>query len=272
MLNRGDGGTAGAIYVVGLGPGNPGELTPRAREAIAACDIVVGYSVYVDIVRAQFPEKETSAFPMKKEIDRCQYALALAEAGRRVAVVSSGDPGVYGMAGLMLEVARASTVAVEIVPGISACCSAAAVLGAPLTHDFAVVSLSDLLTPWEKIERRLDLAAQADFVICLYNPASRKRSDYLARACDIVLRSRTPSTPAAWVRMAGRDGQTYRISTLGELRGERLDMFCTVFIGNSLTKAWGGPEGRIATPRGYPLADEASETDNESKEGASRDA
>jgi precorrin-3B C17-methyltransferase len=248
------------IFVVGLGPGNAAEITPRAAAVLEGCDIIIGYSVYIDMVRAAFPEKETAPFAMKQELNRCRAALKFALEGRRVGVVSGGDPGVYGMAGVMLEVAHSDgcdeTVDIEIVPGVTACCSAAAVAGAPLASDFSVVSLSDLLTPWEDIERRIALAAEGDFVICLYNPSSRRRSDHLMRACDIALRSRPPDTPSAWVRMAGREGESCRVLTLRELRDESLDMFCTVFIGNSQTSMWGS---RIVTRRGYPITKAAAE-------------
>lgn len=241
------------IFVVGLGPGGRDEITPLALAALERCDVIVGYSVYIDLVNEILPGKDARPFPMKHEVERCRSALALAQSGLVVGVVSSGDPGVYGMAGVMLEVARESglDVDVEIVAGITACCSAAARIGAPLTHDFAVISLSDLLTPWAVIEKRLRLAAEADFVICLYNPSSRKRRDHLARACRAILSHRSPETPAAWVRLAGREGESFRIMTLAELAdcGE-IDMFCTVFVGNSATQAW---SGRMVTPRGYDL-------------------
>lgn len=240
------------IFVVGLGPGNPGEITPRALEALRRCDLVVGYSVYIDLVRAILPDKEMRAFPMMHELDRCRHAVETALSGVTVGIVSSGDPGVYGMAGVLLELVHdmRAEVEVEVVAGITACCSAAARIGAPLGHDFAVVSLSDLLTPWEAIEKRLRLAAEADFVICLYNPASKKRRGHLRRACEAVAAHRSPDTPSAWVRMAGREDEEYRVLPLGELANAELDMFCTVFIGNSTTRSWGD---RMVTPRGYDL-------------------
>lgn len=244
------------ILVIGLGPGNAAEITPRALAALEQCDVIVGYAAYVELVDRILPGRDTRPFPMKQEVDRCRSVLETALLGATVGIVSSGDPGVYGMAGLMLEVVHEAQAdaEVEIVPGISACCSAAARIGAPLTHDFAVVSLSDLLTPWAAIEKRLAAAADADFVLCLYNPSSRKRHDYLKRACEIVSRYRLPSTPSAWVRMAGRDGEAFRVLPLSALPGEEIDMFCTVFIGNSTTKAWGD---RMVTPRGYPLCPES---------------
>jgi precorrin-3B C17-methyltransferase len=241
-----------AIFVVGLGPGGRDEATPRALRALEGCDVIIGYSVYAEMARRIFPDKDVRAFPMRREVERCRAAIEIALSGNTVGVVSGGDPGVYGMAGVMLEAAEScgGDVDIEIVPGVTACCSAAAVLGAPIAHDFAAISLSDLLTPWGVIERRIELASEGDFVICIYNPSSSKRADHLRRACDIALRTRSEETPAAWVRMAGREGESSRILTLEKLRDERLDMFCTAFIGNSLTRTWGD---RMVTSRGYKL-------------------
>ena len=239
------------IYVVSLGPGNADEITPRAEAALERADVIVGYGAYIDLIAPRYahrPDKKLIASAMKQEVDRCRQVLDLARSGANVALISSGDAGVYGMAGLMLEVAEDSRIDVEIVPGVTAACSAAAILGAPLTHDFAVISLSDLLTPWALIEKRLALATEADFVLCLYNPASRQRRDYLQKACDIVLAGRGPETPSGWVRNIGRNGQTHKILSLERLRDEELDMFCTVVVGNSGTKIL---NGRMMTPRGY---------------------
>ena len=239
----------GALRVVGLGPGGGNDLSGRARQAIQASNLVVGYTVYIDLLRTDFPEKEFYTTPMRKEVERCRYALEQAAAGRSVAVVCSGDPGVYGMAGLVFELAQKyPSVPIEVIPGVSASNGGAAVLGAPLMHDHCLISLSDLLTPWELIERRLAAAAQADFVICLYNPSSHKRPDYLQRACDILLAHRSPDTVCGTVSNIGRAGQESRVLTLGELRDTSVDMFTTVFIGNSQTRAIAG---RMVTPRGY---------------------
>ncbi|WP_308754562.1 precorrin-3B C(17)-methyltransferase [uncultured Anaerotruncus sp.] len=237
------------LYVVGLGPGDEQNMTGRALAALEESEVVVGYTAYVDLIRARYPDKAFLATAMRGEAERCRMALEAACAGRTVAVVSSGDAGIYGMAGLIYELAQGyDPVDIEVVPGVTAACSGAALLGAPLIHDFAVISLSDLLTPWELIERRLEAAGAADFCICLYNPASRRRADYLQRACDILLRSRAPGTVAGLVRNAGRAGETVRVLTLGELREARADMFTTVFIGNSQTK---NLNGSMVTPRGY---------------------
>ncbi|MCI7473544.1 MAG: precorrin-3B C(17)-methyltransferase [Clostridiales bacterium] len=237
------------VTVIGLGPGGGADLTGRARAALEGCDLIVGYTAYIELVRPDFPEKEVLSTGMRREVDRCRAAVEAALTGKDVAVVCSGDSGVYGMAGLIYEVAQEyDPIEIEVVPGITAACGGAAVLGAPLTHDFAVISLSDLLTPWEKIERRLTAAAQADFVICLYNPASKNRPDYLQRACDILLRDKDPETVCGTVRNIGREGEEGKLLTLAQLRDTQVDMFTTVFIGNSQTKVLGG---KMVTPRGY---------------------
>lgn len=237
------------LYVIGLGPGEERGLTFAARAALDEAAVLVGYTKYVALVRPLYPEKETVTTGMTQEVDRCRQALALADAGQTVALVCSGDAGVYGMASLVLELAGDwPEVAVEIVPGVTAALAGAAVLGAPLSHDFAVISLSDLLTPWEVIERRLTCAAQGDFCVALYNPSSRSRPDYLQRACDILLRYKPPETRCGYVRNIGRAGQTAALLSLAELRTAQVDMFTTVFIGNRETQVL---SGRLVTPRGY---------------------
>lgn len=237
------------LYVIGIGPGGADQMTPRARAAIEASDIIAGYTTYIDLVRPLIGDREILQTPMKQEIDRCTRARDAALTGKTVAMICSGDAGVYGMAGLMHEVcADYPELDLEVVPGITAACAGAAVLGAPLIHDFAVISLSDLLTPWEKIEKRLDLAAQADFCICLYNPSSKKRADYLQKACDIMLKSKSLDTPCGYVQNIGRDGERGTVCTLAELRDTSVDMFTTVFVGNSQTRVIGG---KLVTPRGY---------------------
>ena len=237
------------VYVVGLGPGGEEFMTAQARAAMERADVLCGYTVYVELVKPLYPGKETYVTPMTRELERCRWALETAAAGRTVAMVCSGDAGVYGMAGPLLQLAQEyGGVEVEVVPGVTSALSGAAVLGAPLMHDFCVISLSDLLTPWEQIERRLALAAAGDFSICLYNPSSKKRADYLRRACDILLREKSPDTVCGWVRNIGREGQQHRVLTLGTLRDEQVDMFTTVFIGANTTQA---VAGRMVTPRGY---------------------
>ncbi|MDD7626099.1 MAG: precorrin-3B C(17)-methyltransferase [Butyricicoccus sp.] len=237
------------LYVIGIGPGGADQMTPRARQAIEHSDIIAGYTTYIDLVRPLIGDKEILQTPMKKEIDRCKLARDAALSGKTVSMICSGDAGVYGMAGLMYEVCEQHPdMDIEVIPGITAACGGAAVLGAPLIHDFAVISLSDLLTPWEKIQKRLDFAAQADFCICLYNPSSHKRADYLQKACDILLKSKSPETPCGTVRNIGRDGERGEIYTLAQLRDTKVDMFTTVFIGNSQTRVI---NGKLVTPRGY---------------------
>lgn len=238
------------LTVVGLGPGAGADLTGRAYEAIRDAELVVGYTAYIALIRDAFPDKEMTSTGMRREVDRCRLALEEAAKGKNVAVVCSGDSGVYGMAGLIYELAQEfSPIDIEIVPGITAACGGAAVLGAPLTHDFAVISLSDLMTPWEKIEKRLALAAEADFVICLYNPRSHSRGDYLRRACEILLRYKAPETVCGYVRNIGRAGERGTTLTLGELKDNSdVDMFTTVFIGNQQTTLL---DGKMVTPRGY---------------------
>ena len=239
----------GKVYVVGLGPGEKSQMTFGAWDALAAADVICGYHVYVDLAAQYFPDAPTYTTPMTKETERCQWAVEQARAGKTVAMVCSGDSGVYGMAGLVLQVAcGVPGVEVEVVAGITAALSGAAVLGAPLMHDACLISLSDLLTPWDKIAKRLRCAAQADFCIALYNPSSRKRADYLQRACDILLEEKPPQTVCGWVRSIGREGQESKVLTLAELREENVDMFTTVFIGNEDTRVI---DGRAVTPRGY---------------------
>ena len=237
------------LWIIGLGPGGGEDLTGKARKALAESDVIVGYTVYIDLIRAEFGHKELLTTPMRKEQERCEMALELADSGKTVAMVCSGDPGVYGMAGLCYELSdQWPEVELSVLPGITAACGGAAVLGAPLMHDFCLISLSDLMTPWEKIEKRLRAAAEADFVLCIYNPSSHKRKDYLARACAILLEAKSPDTPCGYVREIGRDGEAATVLTLGQLKDAQVDMFTTVFVGNSQTKVIGG---KLVTPRGY---------------------
>ncbi len=237
------------IYVTGLGPGAGDQMTVKARKVLEHCPVIIGYTVYIDLIREMFPDKVFLSTPMRQEADRCRMAFREAEKGQDVAMVCSGDAGIYGMAGLIFEIGRDyPDIEIVVVPGITAASGGAAVLGAPLMHDFAVISLSDLLTPWETIEKRLDAAAQADFVICLYNPSSRKRADHLQKACDIILQHRDPGNVCGIVRNIGRDGESCAIMTLEKLRDTGTDMFTTVFIGNSRTFEL---NGKMITPRGY---------------------
>ena len=231
----------GKVFIVGIGPGNEENRTIRADRALEACDVIAGYPVYVDLVKDRYSGKELVSTPMTQEARRCQMALDLAKSGKTVALVCSGDSGIYGMA-------ENSEPEVEVVPGLTAACSGGAVLGAPLTHDFAVISLSDRLTPWETIENRLRCAAEGNFAIAIYNPASHGRPDHLKRACDILLRVLPEERLCGIVRNIGREGQSSRILTLAELREAEVDMFCTVLIGSAAVKT---VAGQLVTPRGY---------------------
>lgn len=239
------------LYVVGIGPGCEKQMTQQAVQVLSECDVIAGYTVYVDLIRNQFPDKEFLVTPMKQEEKRCELALEKAGQGYRTAIICSGDAGIYGMAGLIMELSEHYPgVEIEVVPGITAASSGAALLGAPLTHDFAVISLSDLMTPWETIEKRIRMAAEADFVICLYNPSSKKRRDYLKRACTLVLAAASDQRVCAVARNIGRGGEGCEIMTLGELKEREVDMFTTVFIGNSQTRRIGN---YMVTPRGYQI-------------------
>lgn len=239
----------GKLIVVGIGPGDWEDMTVRADRALRSCDVIVGYHVYVDLVRDRYPDKEFLTTGMTRETDRCRMALEAAREGKTVAMVCSGDSGIYGMAGLIYELrGEAAEPEVEVIPGLTAACSGGALLGAPLTHDFAVISLSDRLTPWETIERRLSAAASADLSIVLYNPASHGRPDHLRRACDILLETLPPQRLCGVARNIRRSGESAQVMPLGELRDFPADMFCTVFIGNSQTRTIGE---LLVTPRGY---------------------
>ena len=238
----------GKLTIVGIGPGNYDNMTIAADRALRECDVIVGYTVYVDLVQERYPGKELLSTPMTREAERCTLALEEAEK-RNVALVCSGDSGIYGMAALVYELRGERTAPeIEVIPGLTAACSGGALLGAPLTHDFAVISLSDRLTPWEKIVTRLDYAAKADLSIVIYNPKSHGRPDHLAKACDVLLKTLPGDRPCGVVRNIGRQGQSKTVLTLKELRDFDADMFCTVFVGNAMTKVI---DGNLVTPRGY---------------------
>ncbi len=253
------------LFVVGIGPGDLKHMTYEAREAVESADAVVGYKTYLELIRPLLSGKEVFSSGMTKETERCREALRLAAEGRTVALVSGGDSGVYGMAGLVLElvnappfekggpggISRADDIDIIIVPGVSAVQAAAAALGAPLMHDFAVISLSDLLTPWKLIEKRLEAAAAADFVVALYNPRSKGRPVHMERARDVLLSSRPPQTPVGIVRNACRAGEEKIVATLADIPIDRIDMFSLVIIGNSST--YTDSRGRMVTPRGYEV-------------------
>lgn len=243
---------ANIITVIGIGPGTTQLMTPAAIQALQQADVIVGYKNYLPFVQSVVGDSvELQGSGMRRESDRAAEAVSLAQQGRRVAVISSGDAAVYGMASLVLETVGTRTdIDVCIIPGISAVQSASAILGAPVSHDFCCISLSDLMTPWECIERRIHAAAQADFVTAVYNPRSRSRYWQLHRLREIFLQSRSADTPVGIVRNAGRPDCSHIITTLGLLDPEQVDMFTTVIIGNSETYTL---NGRIITPRGYHL-------------------
>lgn len=238
------------LYVVGFGCGSHENMTFEADAAIQKSDLIVGYTTYVELIKRLYPDKNFESTGMRHERERVQFALENADEGLTVSLICSGDCGVYGMAGLAIEIAEKSfpNVDVEIISGVTAALSGGAILGAPLTHDFAVISLSDLLTPMDKIEKRLKLAAEADFTIILYNPSSKKRKDYCARACDLLLEIKSADTVCGFVKNIGRNGQESGVMTLEELRNFPADMFTTLFIGNSETRKIGN---KMVTPRGY---------------------
>ena len=238
------------IYVIGMGPGDENKLTIEAREYLEKSDVIVGYTVYVELIKNILPDKEYMTTPMKQEIERCRLCYELALSGKVVSLVCSGDAGIYGMASPMYELLNEySGCELVIVPGITAALSGAAVLGAPLNHDFCVISLSDLLTPWETIDKRLRAAVMGDFAIAIYNPSSHKRHDYLQRACDIMIDAGAePSRVCGYVKNIGRNGQEAHTMTLAQLRDFQADMFMTIFIGNSESII---ENDKLITKRGY---------------------
>ena len=240
------------IYVIGIGPGCRDLMTQEAISAMEDAEVIVGYKTYIKLVEDFIKDKEVVQNGMRKEVDRCQDAIDIAKTGKKVAVISSGDAGIYGMAGLILELITKQEldIPVKVVPGVTASIGAAAVLGAPIMHDFCHISLSDLMTPWEVIEKRLRLAAEADFVICLYNPRSKGRSEHLANAFKIMGEFKDGSTPVGIVKDAGREDQEKFICTFDTMDFERVDMTTMVIIGNKSTYIH---DDLMITPRGYTV-------------------
>ena len=237
------------IYIVGMGPGQEDKMTGQAVRILEESDVIIGYPVYLQLLDKRFQEKELLSTPMKKEIERCRLCYEKAMEGKKVSLICSGDAGVYGLASLMYELSgEYEDCEIEVVPGITAAVSGAAELGAPLNHDFCVISLSDLLTPWEQIEKRLIAAVQGDFAIALYNPSSRKRKDYLKKACEILLKEADRSRACGYVENIGREGTKVSVCTLEELKTREVNMFTTVFIGNSQSQII---DGKLVTKRGY---------------------
>ncbi len=240
------------LTVIGIGPGSEAMMTQDAIAALKEADVVVGYKTYTHLVKPLVGDKEVIKTGMCKEIERCHLAIDLAEQGKNVAMVCSGDAGIYGMAGLILEIVtkQKRNVEVRLVSGVTASIAAAALLGAPLMHDFCHISLSDLLTPWDVIEKRVKAAAEADFVICFYNPRSRGREGHLAKAFELMAPWTSPSTPVGVVKAAGRKKQEKWITTFGEMDYSNVDMTSLVIVGNKSTYI---SDGLMITPRGYTL-------------------
>ncbi len=242
----------GKIYVIGIGPGGKENMTYEAIQIFNDVECVVGYKSYIELIREMITDKEVISSGMKKEIERCELCFDIAEQGKKVAIVSSGDAGIYGMAGLIYEVAkrRDSKIEIEVVCGVTSSTAAASILGAPLMHDYAVISLSDLLTPWELIEKRVNYAAQGDFVTTIYNPKSMERTWQIEKVKEIFLSVRDKNTPVGIVRNAKRADESLVITTLEFMTNHDIDMFSTVIIGNSQSYIW---QNKIITPRGYKV-------------------
>ena len=246
------------IYIVGMGPGREEMMTGEAIYALEQADVIVGYTTYLKLLGQRFQGKELLSTPMCQEEERCRLCFEEAKKGKKVALICSGDAGIYGLASLMYEIGREyPETELFVIAGITAASSGAAVLGAPLNHDFCVVSLSDLLTPWEKIEKRLEAAAAGDFVIVLYNPSSHKRKDYLMRACNILRRSIEEERICGYVENNGREGTKADICTIKQLREREVNMFTTVFIGSSGSE---NINGKFVTRRGYKKTKRFSKT------------
>ncbi|WP_251860084.1 precorrin-3B C(17)-methyltransferase [Clostridium sp. Marseille-Q2269] len=239
----------GKLYVVGIGPGSLEHITVKAKKVLEESDVIVGYSKYIDYVKLLIEGKEVHTTGMKKEEERCQRALQLSK-DKIVSVISTGDAGIYGMAGLILEMNKNKDLQIEIVPGVTASTSAASIIGAPLMHDNCNISLSDLMTPYELIKKRVKLAAEGDFVISLYNPKSKGRPHYLRECIEIVREYRSKDTPIAVVKNALRNGEEIHIYTLENFTDEFADMLSTIIIGNSSSFI---KEGKFITRRGYKV-------------------
>lgn len=249
----------GHIFIIGMGPGDKTMMTSEAYDAMEKSDVIVGYTVYIDLVKEHFPDKEFFTTPMRQEIERCRACYDFAAQGKNVAFICSGDAGVYGMAAPMYELLSEYVNAnpkitediLSVIPGVTAAISGAAMLGAPINHDFCVISLSDLLTPWEVIERRLKAAVDGDFSVVLYNPSSHKRHDYLEKACNIMIAAGAKEDRACgYVENIGREGSKATVCTMGELKETQVNMFTTVFIGSSRSRIL---NGKLVTPRGYKV-------------------
>ncbi|MCI6676137.1 MAG: precorrin-3B C(17)-methyltransferase [Clostridiales bacterium] len=239
------------IFIVGMGPGKEEMMTEEALAVLEQSDVIIGYSVYLNLLGERFKEKQLLSTPMRQEVERCRLCFEQTKQGKQTALLCSGDAGIYGMASLMYEIGKGyPEIELEVIPGVTAASSGAAVLGAPLNHDFCVISLSDLLTPWELIEKRLLAAAEGDFAIAIYNPSSHKRKDYLKKACDILMHKIEETRACGYVENIGREGTKAVTCTLKELRDREVNMFTTVFIGNSNSEII---NGKLITKRGYSI-------------------
>lgn len=243
---------AGKIYVIGIGPGDKEHISDKGKKALALSDVVIGYNTYIELIKDLINNKKIISSQMKKEIERCEIVFKEAEKGKIVALISSGDPGIYGMAGLMLEIMKNKNINIdiEIIPGISSINASASLLGAPIMHDFACISLSDLLTDWKLIKKRLISVSKTDFVICLLNPKSKLRTNQIKEAQKIFIKYKAPSTPVGIVKNAMRKDQKVIVTTLDKMLEHDIDMFTTIIIGNKSTFIF---NNKIITPRGYKL-------------------
>lgn len=238
----------GKVYVVGIGPGSLDHMSIKAHKVLNEVDVIIGHKTYINLVKEHFPTKEFVRSGMKREVERCNETINIAKGGKDIALISSGDAGVYGMAGILLEIAVESGIEVEIVPGITSSNSSASVVGAPIMHDHATISLSDLLTDWELIQKRIALASQGDFVISFYNPKSKSRVTQIVEARDIMLQHKNKDTVVAIVKNTSRDGEEHTLTTLENMLDHEIDMFSTVIVGNSKTFV---TNNKMITPRGY---------------------
>ncbi len=241
------------LYIIGIGPGNLNDISRKAYKILKEVDVIIGYKSYIECINQLVTKKQKIYYSgMGQEIERVKKAVEIAESGKKVALISSGDPGVYGMAGPTFELLnqKNSEIEVEVIAGITAANAAAAVLGAPLMHDYTIISLSDILTPWELIKKRLKASAKADFITVLYNPRSSKRKKQLRKAKEIFMKYCNSNTPVGIVRKVGREGEEVIIEKLADLPFKKVDMLTTVVIGNS--KSYISDE-KIITPRGYKI-------------------
>lgn len=238
----------GKVYVVGIGPGSLDNMSIKAHKILSEIDVIIGHKTYINLIKEHFSQKDFVKSGMKREVERCKETLDIAKSGKNIALISSGDAGVYGMAGILLELATKENIEVEVVPGITSSNASASVVGAPIMHDHATISLSDLLTDWELIKKRIDLASQGDFVISFYNPKSKSRTSQIVEARDIMLQHKNKDTVVAIVQNTSREGENSILTTLENMLDHKIDMFSTVIVGNSKTYI---SNNKMITPRGY---------------------